>query len=67
MPWNNYQRFRVVVFKKKFTYANTFRLHKMFFLCSTEFSIKDNIKICCDCFKIYHYKCTELTIIPTTI
>jgi hypothetical protein len=33
------------------------------FSCSKEFGLNDNIKICCDCFKIYHYKFTELKLI----
>ena len=64
------QYLKVADFKKFFTdealillenCINNFKASQNCFLCSTEFSLKDNIKICCDCFKIYHYKCTELT------
>ena len=64
MPWNNYQRFRVAFLKKHLPMqillensVNHFKMTQNIFVCTTEFSLKDNIKICCDCFKIYHYKC----------
>ncbi len=70
------QYLKVTDFKKLFTddalillenCINHFKSSQTCFLCTKEFGLKDNIKICCDCFKIYHYKCTELKLISTKI